>query len=299
MRFAAALSAVQELDPLYEAGCDEVYCGLLEESWRRIYGGHDIVSRRQGKANLAERSELRQVLSRAKDLRVPVYLTLNARYTPEQYPYLLKLCDAFSGWGGTGVIVQDIRLLQQIKERGLPLRLTASLLMVTVNAQQVCFLKELGADRVVLPRFLRTAEMKKIASMQPEMEYEVMVMGDKCPMIDGLCRSFHGEAFLPAVDGGVPADFTPVCFPTFDTACEAHHLCGGMQRESDPCAACELKGFEEAGICVMKFGGRGTPLEMRVRDLRFFTRAKNCSGPGEIRQMYQEVYRHACHCYYS
>lgn len=299
MRFAAALSAVQELDPLYEAGCDEVYLGLLEESWRRTYGGHDIISRRQGKANLAGRSELRQVLSRAKTLRVPVYLTLNARYTPEQYPYLLKLCATFSDWGGTGVIVQDIRLLQQIKERGLPLRLTASLLMVTVNAQQVRFLKELGADRVVLPRFLRTAEMKKIASMQPEMEYEVMVMGDKCPMIDGLCRSFHGETFSPVIGEKIPADAATACLRTFDTACEAHHLCGGMQRESDPCAACELQGFEEAGICVMKFGGRGTPLEMRIRDLRFFARAKSCPDPEKIQQMYREVYRHACHCYYS
>ncbi len=300
MRFAAALSAADELDPLYEAGCDEVYLGLLEDSWRRLYGGHDIISRRQGKANLSSREELETVLERARILNIPVYLALNARYTPEQYPYLLDLCSWYAGRGGSGVILQDMGLLLALKDKEIPLRLTASLLMMTVHADGVRFLKQLGISRVVLPRFLTLEEMKAIAAAEPDMEYEIMGMGDQCPMIDGLCRSYHGETYESVFEempgsGGEPF----LWFPTFDTTCEAHHLCEGIPRKLHPCAACELRALNKAGIRIIKFGGRGTPLSLRVRDLEFFSLARNQTEKALIRKKYQETYGHECQCYYS
>ena len=341
MRFAAALSSPEETDALHEAGANEVYMGLLEDEWRLLYGGHDIISRRQGKANLSSRHQLKIVAERSQALHMSAYLALNARYTKEQYPYLLRLCEEYAACGGTGIILQDMGLLLQLQEKALPLRLTASLLAVTVNADGVRFMKQLGVSRIVFPRFLKLSEMKQIAAAVPDMEYECMGAGDQCPMIDGLCRSFHGETFEPVpaslqnkilhsdvsatddaiavtpaiaqpwaksvssqdIGGSCPTitGFDPSfsTFTTFDTSCAAHHLCAGLPRNAHPCAACEMRAMEDAGIRILKFGGRGTPLDARLRDLIFFSRAGKCANTGEIRKLYRETYAHDCQCYYS
>ena len=296
MRFAVPLSDSGELDLLKDAGCDEIYVGLLENEWRCLYGGHDTVSRRQGAANLGTREELWSVLQSAGRRNVPVYLALNARYTPPQYPYLLSLCEQFASRGGTGVILQDMGLLLRLRECALPpsFRITASLLLITVNADGVRLLRRLGVTRIVLPRFLTISEMKRIAREEPDMEYEAMGMGDQCPMIDGLCRSFHGETSIPEhlKQSGLP-------FQTFDPSFSAHHLCIGMPRKAHPCAACEMDSLEKAGIQILKFGGRGTDLASRIRDIRFFARAREQKDQGAIRRLYQNTYRHECHCYYQ
>ena len=272
-----------------------------------MYGGHDNISRRQGAANLSTRDELRRVLHDAKLLHIPVWLALNARFTAAQYPYLAELCGWFADWGGTGVILQDMGLLMKIREDALPLRITASLLTVTVNADAVRLLRQLGVSRVVFPRFLRLEEIKAIAAEEPDMEYEVMGMGDGCPMIDGLCRSFHGETFEPVRCDDLPdrvrndagEDPSADLLWTFDTSCRAHHLCAALPVKEHPCAACAMKELEEAGIRILKFGGRGTPLEMRLKDLDFFTQAEKLRDTAQIRKLYQETYGHECHCYYS
>ena len=308
MLYAAALSSPEETDILHEAGADEVYMGLLEDEWRFPYGGHDIISRRQGKANLSSRHQLKTVAEQAQALHMSAYLALNARYTKEQYPYLLRLCEEFASWGGTGIILQDMGLLLCLHDKALPLKLTASLLAVTVNADGVRFMKQLGVSRVVFPRFLKLAEMKQIAAAVPGMEYEFMASGDQCPMIDGLCRSFHGETFEPVpgllkeAGGSCPTitdfDASFPTFTTFDTSCSAHHLCAGLPRNVHPCAACEMRTMEDAGIRILKFGGRGTPLNTRVRDLVFFSRAGKCTNPEDIQKLYRETYAHDCQCYY-
>ena len=268
--------------------------GVLEASWAHRYGDHDSISRRQGRANLRRLEEMDEALGRAGALQMPVYLALNARCTAPQYPDLEALCRRFAEGGGTGVILRDLGLMARLQRLSLPLRYTASLLTVTVNADGVRFLASQGFDRVVLPRFLRRREIMDIARQVPEVEYEVMAMGDQCPMIDGFCSSFHGQAREPA-----PGLEVAGTLPTFDTACEAHHLCAGLRRAGDPCAACDLRAFSRAGIHIFKFGGRGTPLEARLRTLRFFSEARSAGDASSIRGRYREVFGHECHCYYA
>ena len=292
MRFAAPLSAPDELLPLREAGADEIYFGLLEDAWRARFGGHDSVSRRQGAANLRTRDELKRLALLCRETETPAYLALNGRCTPDMTPYLLELCGVWSDLGGTGVILRDLALASALKERKLPLKVTASLLSVTVNADGVRFLRAFGVSRVVLPRFLTPEEMVRIASACPETEFEVMLFGDRCPMIDGFCRGYHGETFVPAPAGTEPLR-DMACF---DPSGCSGHLCAGIPREPDPCAACLMPFFDAAGITVGKLGGRGTPPEDRLRALRFLRAARN--GEDVPDRLYRTAFGHACSCYY-
>lgn len=272
MRFAAALSAPDELEPLAQAGADEVYFGLLEDAWRQRYGSGDSISRRQGAANLQSRLDMYALAAASCALGIPASLALNARVTQEQLPYLVELCADWAAHGGRSVIIRDIALMCALQKEKLPLKITASLLGVTVNRDGVEFMRSLGAKRVVLPRFLTIREMSEIAACA-DMEFEAMVFGDKCPMIDGYCRGLHME--------------------------KREHLCACMERAPDPCAACRLRELESAGITTGKLGGRGKPLAERLQALNFLNIARRSADEKEIKRLYRRVFGHACSCYYS
>lgn len=202
-----------------------------------------------------------------------MYLTVNSRYTGSQYPAILRLIDRWRSIGGGGIIVRDIWLLYLLKKAGAgkKLKITASLLVPAFNHYAVEMLREYGVSRVVFPRCLSIGEMKAVCSKDSDMEFEAMIMGDKCRMIDGFCRSIHAESSLSCCN--------KTCFSQIDYSKGCVHLC--MQYgapQADPCAVCSLPQLESAGVFIGKTGGRGTPLIKRVEWLAFIKRSQELSA---------------------
>lgn len=275
-------------------GADELYCGYLNETWRAKYGGDASISRRQGEANLSSAEAMKNLCSEAGKFGIPVHLALNGRMTEKQIPDLISIAEYWAEIGGSGIILQDPVLLKQIR----PIRsliCTVSLLAVTVNRYAASFWLELGADRIVLPRFLKIQEMREITEVVPEITYEAMVIGDQCPFIDGYCRSVHAESHSPAE----PEEDAAEARKSYNPSGCAYHLCmdyGNIPQ--DPCAACRLKEMEKSGIAIGKAGGRGLPLEIRLRWLDHLQKGRKSDQNDQLPLQYREKFGHECNCYY-
>ena len=293
MKLAAPVNASCEVEELFRAGADELYCGFFDEKWQASYGRHDSMNRRQGEANFSSWEDLKSTVAEAKSFGVPVYLTVNSRYSGSQYPAILSLIDRWRSIGGSGIIVRDIGLLYRLKKAnaGKNLKITASLLIPAFNHYAVEMLREYGVSRVVFPRCLSIGEMKAVCSKNGDMEFEAMIMGDKCRMIDGFCRSIHAENYLSGCN--------KACFSQIDYSKGCVHLC--MQYgapQEDPCAVCSLPDLEAAGVSIGKTGGRGTPLHKRVEWLAFIKRSRELSA-SKKKELYQSTFSHSCSCYYT
>ena len=296
MSLAVPAQNARELDSLRKAGAGEVYCGIMDHPWQREYGNHDSISRRQGLANIQDWPVLRELVAEARGVGLPVFLTLNARYTPPQYPQLVQIARRFEAMGGTGLHVSDIGLMLHLNQAEVRLKRSMSLLAVCTNRNTAKLWVDLGATRIVFPRSMTPREMGEILNGVPGIEGEAMVMGDKCPFIDGLCRCYHGVGYVANPTGEKSRRVRATFDTTFSTmACQAW----GLRSEAMPCAACKAGQLTGSGISVGKIGGRGTPLAYRLTMLRFMRAALAAPDHESRAALYHEFFRTACCCYYE
>ena len=298
MRYAVPVNAPDEVAVLATAGAGELYCGYQDAWWVRRYGDHDSATRRQGAANFATLDELDRCAAEAQAHGVPLWLALNSRYTEPQLDHLVEVCHAFEAMGGTGVIVSDLGLLWRLRE-STSLRRCLSLLAVAQNRTTIAACRRLGVSRVVFPRFVGPREAGRLLSVVPGTEAEVMAFFDKCPWVDGYCRHRHGVTYQPR-EAPAGVDDAPPLY-TFDTTYRTH-VCLGKActyLEPYPCAACHLPTFAQAGVGVAKLGGRGRPLDERLRALRFLVEAEACATDDERVALYRRDFARPCACYYG
>lgn len=296
MSLAVPAQSARELDSLRKAGAGEVYCGIMDHPWQLCYGNHDSISRRQGLANIQDWPALGELVAEARCVGLPVFLTLNARYTPPQYPQLIQTARRFEAMGGTAVHVSDLGLMLALRQAGIRLQWSASLLAVCTNRNTAKLWVDLGATRIVFPRSMTPQEMGEILDSVPGCEGEAMVMGDKCPFIDGLCRCYHGVGYVDNPSGEKHSRVRTAFDTTFSTmACQAW----GLRAEAMPCAACKAELLAGFGVTVGKIGGRGTPLAYRLSMLRFMRAALAVPDHESRVALYREHFGTACCCYYE
>ena len=303
MVFSVPVNDPLEVAVLAEAGAGELYCGMQEAWWVERYGDHDSVSRRQGRANLGSREELAMTAIEARRHGLPLFLALNGQYDERQLDYLVALADAFEEMGGTGLIAQDLGLFLRLREHGNGLKLVCSILAVCANAHSVMAYARLGVSRVVFPRFLGAGGINTIldacAREGVRMEAESMVFFDKCPMVDGYCSHYHGVSYPDRT--GADAELPGEPLYVFDTTYRTHACLGKScdYLEPYPCAACELERLERGGVGFGKLGGRGRPLDERVRSLEFLHTARGMAGDKSRADLYKRTYGQPCACYYG
>lgn len=124
-----------------------------------------------------------------------VYLTVNTLLKEKElqeklYDYLLP----YYKHGLDAVIVQDVGVLQYIKEQFPNLPIHASTQMTITNVLGAKFLQEMGAERVVTARELQLEEIRQISD-QTEVEIESFVHG-------ALCYCYSGQCLYSSMIGG-------------------------------------------------------------------------------------------------
>jgi hypothetical protein len=138
-----------------------------------------------------------------------------------------------------------------------------------------------------------------------------MVFFDKCHFIDGYCRYYHGVAYQDAdqeVSHELSQDIAQNIMSakdiktiySFDTTFVRHgcEALGFLPAEY-PCAACDLGCLERAGVRFGKLGGRGLPLETRLKALDFIYRSQQFPDQIDLPAEYQQIFDSSCNCYYK
>ena len=294
MRITAPISRVDEVAALAAAGADELYCGVVPREWVARFG-NAMVSRRVF-GNLDSLDALGRALDAAHAAGVTLALALNAQhYAGEQLEVLHALVEAYAAMGGDAVIVGDAALLGVLDDLRGRLRVHVSSLAACRNREAAALYRELGADRVILPRTVNLGEACALATALPELEFEAFVLYDGCVFEEGLCHTLH----LPGALGG------PICLDRYSTTVErvdgrrpapaeaarlAHNdacrerwlwhrfSCGfNVTPEGDPygpCGLCALSTLAAAGVTAIKIAGREAPTARKVRSVALVERVR-------------------------
>jgi collagenase-like PrtC family protease len=324
----APVSSEEQAEAAFSAGADELYCGILTDSWESRFGQSDQMSRRQGRAShVATLAELERIVRLSVRWHRSVALTLNGRYASNQIDEVEALAANWEDMGGMAVIVSDLGLLLRLAQRGARLRLHLSLLAGVFNSAAAQFFAEAGVSRIILPRDLALDEFRSLIAGCSRLEYEALALNQKCLFIDGMCGFYHQVA----LSGKFPAAFeyqripgqpAPLVFshdPDYaGHGCELAYTQAGapverMDRDdwnSPHCAACQMRELVGAGVGFLKIGGRGYPTEALVRSVSFLFQARDVwrqfadsdNAASRLRALYGQCFGRECggaRCYYK
>jgi len=176
-----------------------------------------------------------------------VYLTVNTLIKDDEidelYDYILPLYQQ----GLDAVIVQDLGVLQYLKEHFLDLPIHCSTQMSIGSSLGVEFLRGQGAKRVVLARELSLEEVEEICS-STDMEIECFVHG-------ALCYSYSGQCLMSSMIGGRSGN-RGQCAQTCRLPFQIKNKKGYFLSLKDICTIEHIPALIQAGVHSFKIEGR-------------------------------------------
>lgn len=184
------------------------------------------------------------------------YLTVNTllkerELEEELYEYLRPCYER----GVDAVIVQDLGVFRAVREWFADLSIHASTQMTVTGVGGARFLKEEGADRVVLARELSLKEIKKIRE-EADVELECFVHG-------ALCYCYSGQCMFSSVLGGRSGNrgrCAQPCRLRYEAKKEGQILSkkgeNYLLSPKDICTLSLLPEIVEAGVYSLKIEGR-------------------------------------------
>ena len=153
------------------AGADAVYLGLKHFSARM-------------QADNFGSAELSRMVELANENGRRVYVAFNTLVKPDDVPAAGRLIDVKPH----GLIIQDPGVLALARQAGYEGGLFLSTLANLTHPASLLAAKELGADRVILPRELSIDEVKQISAACPEgLDLEMFIHGALCWCVSGRC----------------------------------------------------------------------------------------------------------------
>ncbi|MCA9565196.1 MAG: U32 family peptidase, partial [Myxococcales bacterium] len=167
------------------AGADAVYFGLQRFNAR-------------ARATNFAVDELGDVMSYLHLHGVKGFVTLNTLVFDEELDDALDLINCMCEAGVDAVIVQDLGIIELIRQVSTELPIHASTQATVTSTEGVEWLAKLGAERVVLARELSIDDIKEIGEGTAT-ELEVFVHG-------ALCVSYSGQCFSSEAWGGRSAN---------------------------------------------------------------------------------------------
>lgn len=292
MKVTAPISRLAEIEPLAAAGADEFYLGVVPAEWIERFNNRAVNRRIFG--NLDSLAALREACDRIHALKRRIHLVLNAQqYSGEQLHALLELARFFDDIGGDAVIVGDAALVGMLADRQFSFRIHISSVATCRNTESAALYRDLGAHRVIFPRYMTLSEMAVMRESVPEIEYEAFVLNDGCVFEEGVCHTIH----LPAALGG------PICLDDYEYEyqridgrplkyAERRHIesneaayrewlwyrfgCGFSTTPGGypygPCGLCALPRMVSAGIETVKIAGREAATERKIRAVELVRR---------------------------
>jgi len=269
-RLISPIDHVDEAALLVQAGADELYGGVVPQSWLERYGLLGSLNQRTfAQAQLKSFDELQAVVELAGEHGKPFSLTLNAPfYTAEQLPLIEELVGHAVDIGVAGVILADPGLLVHLYRLYPRLELHVSTLAHAGNVASLRYYQKLGASRAVIPRHHSTGEIGEMVSALPQMRLDAFVLVGKCPNTEGLC-TFHHSREDRVWPCEIPYEITPLEeSPSLRLEnARKKQLSWSQSNRRHGCALCALPALVEAGVYGLKLVGRGAPPAMKKANI--------------------------------
>lgn len=164
-----------------DAGADAIYLG-----------GDDFSARKS--ANSFDKNTLQEAVDYAHLRDVKIHVAVNTLIKDTEMKDCLLYVDFLHSSGVDALIVQDIGLINLIREFFPDIQLHISTQAAVIKSDDVIFFENLGAKRVVLPRETTLQEINQIRK-KSKMPLEVFAHG-------ALCVSYSGRCLFSALNGG-------------------------------------------------------------------------------------------------
>ena len=156
-------------------GADAVYMGAMRYGARAAAG------------NSVE--DIGELCRYAHQFGAKVYVTVNTIIYDDEMADTLSLIDELQKVDVDALLVQDMGLVAQIRDREIKDKIVLHASTQTDNRtiEKVRWLQGLGFRRVVLARELSMEEIREIHAAVPDVELEVFVHGALCVSYSGVC----------------------------------------------------------------------------------------------------------------
>ena len=184
---------MSKIELLAPAGSREALQAAVENGADAVYFGGQVFNARQNAANFTI-AEINESLAYLHSKNRQGFITLNTLIANHEIVDLLEYVYDIAQAGVDGVIVQDLGVVQLLRETLPELPIHASTQMAVHNLQGVKYLQDLGLKRVVLAREMSLAEIKEITN-KCDVEIETFVHG-------ALCISYSGRCLMSSFLGG-------------------------------------------------------------------------------------------------
>lgn len=183
----------RKVELLAPAGSPEAYKAAVAAGADAVYLGAKAFNARIN-ANNFDNHVLSEVIRDAHIRGVKIYLTLNTLIADKELEEARQLASFAYKEGIDGIIIQDLGLIDILREVAPGLPVHASTQMTIHNTDGVKAAQALGISRVVLARELSISEIKEIIK-NTGIEAEIFIHGALC-----ICRS--GQCLLSSFIGG-------------------------------------------------------------------------------------------------
>lgn len=157
-------------------GADAVYIGFRDDTNARCFPGLNFDRERAGKG-----------IEYAHDRGVKVFVAINTYAQPAGWERWCAAVDQAGELGVDALILADIGVMDYAAERWPELRLHLSVQASATNPEAIRFYhRHFDIRRVVLPRVLSLAQVRRVAEQSP-VPLEVFGFGSLCVMVEGRC----------------------------------------------------------------------------------------------------------------
>ena len=184
---------MNKIELLAPAGSKEALVAAVNAGANAVYLGGKSFGARRSASNFTD-DELKEVISYCHMMSVSVYVTVNTLIKEEEFVDVMNFIKFLYENDVDAVILQDIGLLMEIRERFPELHCHASTQMTFHDLEGVKYAEKMGFSRVVLSRELSFQEIESI-SQNTNLEIEFFVHG-------ALCISYSGQCLMSSYIGG-------------------------------------------------------------------------------------------------
>ncbi|MBR4753616.1 MAG: U32 family peptidase, partial [Lachnospiraceae bacterium] len=237
---------MKKVELLSPAGSREAAIAAINAGADAIYIGGNLFGARAFAKNPGE-EDLISIIEYAHIHGSRVYLTVNTLLKSDEINEMLfGYLKAYYDNGLDGVIVQDLGVFLYLKEHFPGLELHCSTQMTISDLAGALFLKNQGADRVVLSRELSLPEIREITKAGIETE---------CFIHGALCYCYSGQCLMSSIFGGRSGNRGRCAQP-----CRLPYEINGKKKyilsPKDLCTIEFLPELIDAGIYSFKIEGR-------------------------------------------
>ncbi|MCL2674934.1 MAG: U32 family peptidase, partial [Defluviitaleaceae bacterium] len=192
--------------------------------------------------------ELSRAVGYCRIRGVKTYLTLNALASDRELPIIAHQAKEASRSGIDAVIVQDLGVMQAVKDAVPDMPLHASTRMSIHNLEGVKMAAAMGFSRVVVARELSRKKLAHICRYAP-IEIEVFVHGD-------LCMSYSGQCYMSALTSNKSNNRGQCSEPCQLNYSTAGHTINYPLAIKDNCLVRYLADLEAIGVTSVRVEGR-------------------------------------------